>query len=556
MKTILKITAIMAIAVLIPLSCSPEVELTERDWSENDSKFSAEYTNNPAGLALCPTVDLPLLPWYSANMPPENGDMVFTFPASADFLKVPNDQLLAKLKEFLSVYAFTTPPAIGGESYSLSVKGDTFEIEELVSRVNTVDPDTKEKKVEIKLRFKHPGNFPTGPSTPPALSVGIVAKIEGAKYTFGGVGLDLDNDGVGGEEIYDDYYIDVGPNASGPYKKPSTYFSLKINPLDVNDKVSYSGGGALESYDIAVISGDPFGGTNGTGRRDAVLESLKGKFKIQKFTNGSWADAGAAMSANGNNLRATFTREDLGVYRVYAEGLKGFKTSHGAASVLGAEQKLSLTLDDPLLAGLEFRTDKFASTLTGFYVGANRLYTSDVLGTKTPTVQEPALKVINSSYDNNGKKAVFELQFNMLNFQPEVGQSSECYVTRNAELFKKYVRVLCCTMPGMAISNNNLDDCKDLVISKIDSVKFEDFFGNKSTNPSGGSLGGTKVTITLDMGLNYNMLGEVFLAIAPASANETFYAGGAFVFGDFTKINRVIDGIHGWRLYDKIFPDQ
>jgi hypothetical protein len=460
MKTLIKITALAVITAFAALSCAPDVELTARDWGEKDSERDASLTNNrnnDSTTGVVPTISgtLPLAP-SGVTIEPENRELVVRFPVDADFLKASNDQLLSKLNEFLTIFKYTTPDATPPETYRFSKEGDKAAYE-FVRRENGTYLGVQVGLVTIRI----PQAFLLAQQTTPD-ATGVIMKIDGAKYTVGGRGLDLDNDGNAGEAIYDDAYVTVStgwgidPTWIGP-GGPKT-LTLTIGSFGANPS-SFVAATASRPVTIASIAGGGIGGntadSTGNLRRKAILEALISKFKVQKFnaTSGTWDDFTATITYQndpaataplggmyGSLVITSFTPEDLGIYRISASGMKGLVTS-GQAAFYGVEQKIRVTNTGGNSSSANMRIDNFVSASTGFYSSIRDINAN------------PNASVLNKTYDNSGKKAVFELKFNAINFTPAGGTPTDFYLKEDAEVFKKNVR-LAYRLGGGILGNN------------------------------------------------------------------------------------------------------
>ena len=555
MKTIMKIAALAVITVLAAISCAPEVTLTSADWSEYDSQRGAVITSNNNSSSVTPVVALvqgSALPLPgTTGLTDEDRELTLTFPADADFLKASNDQLLAKLQEFLSFFVYTNPEVTSpapAEQTIFSAKGAdvTYEFVRRQNSGNTVYPDiTAADTAIITIRLTSlsalPGSQPaTGPTT------GMAYKIDGAKYTVGGYGLDVDNDGNAGEAVYDDYYDDVAVTGhTDTFIPPGGMknFELTIGNIGNGSKTSFSPSAASMVFTIASITGYGLGdGSSATPaadtdnlRRKAVLEALIPLFKVQKFdaTSRTWVDfAGATISYQNDpaptapisgtygELYTIFSVEDLGIYRVYASGLKGLKTS-GQAGFYGVEQKISIQNG----AFGDLRTDWYASARTGYY------------NQDTHTFMDTLAITADSSrfdYNNAGKKATVVFDFPM-DTHSSGGNSVNSYVKEDVEMFKKFARF------GFAPPNVSLFETAFI---KFTDVKFERTFDNQTPPVQDG----TRVILTLDEGASI-FGNETTTAASLYLAPGFEYTHNTCTFGDFTAIDTIIDGIIGWKAY-------
>jgi hypothetical protein len=468
MKTLIKITALAVITAFAALSCAPDVELTERDWSEYDSRRGAGLTNNRNNASVAPSIQsygnvsqLPLPPAAGGTaLTDVQRELTIRFPADADFLKASNDQLLSKMKEFMSFYTFTNPipAAAPAEQYVFSTKGTDMDYE-FVRRSNTsvTSSGTTTYYADITIRLTLSALPTSGNNTATATvsTTGAVLKVDAAKYTVGGNAIDADNDGVAGEAIYDDVYRDVSVQGnSANYVPPGGGKTLTLTLVGFTSNKNVNPSSSSTYVTLATLSGGgvSYNGADATDprnlRRKAISESLISKFKVQKFNDstGAWTDLAATIIYQNNPAAPltevpfgsiginSFTPEDLGVYRVYVSGVKGLRTS-GQEGFYGAEQKISISgASYPSSGGL--RNDYYVVGNAGFAFNT-RIFPGSVL---------TGSKVVN--YDNAGKGAVVEIQFDQIIYTPAGGTPTNYYLKEDAAMFKKNVKILYRTSGG------------------------------------------------------------------------------------------------------------
>jgi len=574
MKTILKITALIAVTALAMLSCSPDASLSGRDWSEWDSARNPAYTNyenadytlsiEKVGGTQGGSLKLP-----NTGVIISEGDreLVLRFPADADFLKVPNDQILARMKEFLSIYTFTNPDPIAPETYFFS-KEKTDVDYEFVRRNNLFE--NNKYVVDITIRLTSLSALPADQSIlSSGEKVGMVIKTNAAKYTIKGFGLDRDHDGNYGEEIYDDDFQQISVSGSGGYVPPGgpRLLTLTIGEIDQSAEVGFTSADASRYISVAKISNvGGIGATPlpGNARRKVIMEALIGKFKIQKFNdaNGLWEDFAATISyhnddvnpgVNGTygDLVTNFTPTDLGIYRIYATGLKDLKTE-GQAGFYGAELKIGIKGSFPG-SNNNLRADTYISNNIGFFNSDSHQFVDD-----SDNVYGGNLLF---NYDNAQKKSSVKFLFNEINYSAGVGGTA--FLKEDEATFKKYVRFAYRTSGGQlgtyldadgqpadyngdSIVDDDdyisLSDVSDIAFLKFSKVEF-------AKHPTTGTQDATWVTVTIDEGFKFGSQPNVYILIAN---NNELYSHSSLQFGDFTKIDTVIDGVRGWTIYEKI----
>jgi len=439
-KTALAAAALAAALALAALACSSEVELTAPDWKEYDSQRNAKYTDNLNGASVAPSIteygngsNLPLPSSSSATISDERKQLTLRFPANADFLKKENSGIESALKEFLSIYTYTNPAAASPEFYALSAKGSDISYT-FVRRSN--DGDNTDITIQLDI-----SPLPTAQGTP---TTGAVIKIDAAKYKVGGFGIDRDNDGKAGEAIYDDVFRQIAV-AGGPstYIPPGGGRTLTLTIGTIPSPTSFVANAASKTITVATLTGGGIGDSSpasadfpGNIRRKAILEPLAGKFKIQKFdaASGKWNDvSGASVQYQNTATEGTFgslyvagfTVEDLGIYRIYASGLKGLKTS-GQADFYGAEQKIGVSGG----AGGALRTDDYASANAAFRVESRQLVTA--IGNDPGQLP---ISVTDINYNNAGKKATLVLEFGGIEYTGSGSGSGDYYLDTDVKTF-------------------------------------------------------------------------------------------------------------------------
>jgi len=545
-KPALAAAALAAALALAALACSAEAELTAPDWKEYDSQRNAKYTNNLNDASVAPTIQsgtLPL-PATGTTITAEQKQLVIKFPANADFLKKENSGIEAALKEFLSIYTFTNPavviatPPSATENYVFSTKGSDINYT-FVRRNN----DGTHAYITIQLdNSALPATQPASPGLP----VGAVIKIDGAKYKVGGFGLDLDNDGKAGEAPYDDVFLQVTVAGSNTYVPPGG--GSLTGPGVLTLTIGSVGGGPFtantsQAFAVAELSGAGIGGSTADApanlRRKAILEAVAGKFKIQKFNDGKWDDVSATIQYQNDPVAAVgyfgrlivsgFTPEDLGIYRIYASGLKGLKTD-GQATFYGVEQKITIAGGTTPSTGGKRKGD-YVSGNAGFSLNSRQFVNSSDLSFSVDSI----------NYNNAGKKGTLILEFDGVEL---TASSADYFVKEDVDMFNKNFKIAYRTGNQKNITDLTAHD--DIAFAKISKVEFE-----KIMSPGANSTQtGTKVILTLDEGYSFTH-GSAFQAYLLLSPGFE-YGNSSLTFGSFTAIDTVIDGVRGWALYGQI----
>jgi len=184
MKNILTLTAIAVLTIFAAVSCAPEAQITGMNY--NKININNRPENN--GFNLEDDV-LPSIEDYQTKK--EKPEVVIKIPAKADIHKG-KEFTAAKLQEFLSFHEYTNPDPTDTAFYD---KGGISTLKEAI-------PYTIKNKVGEIVTITLDRTFTTNHSP-------IIVKISAKNYKFSsGVLLDLDNNGIGGEEGYDDLYTD------------------------------------------------------------------------------------------------------------------------------------------------------------------------------------------------------------------------------------------------------------------------------------------------------------------------------------------------------------
>jgi hypothetical protein len=514
MKTVIKITAITIIAILAVLSCSEDVGLTQRNFSEIRDAKSPKY-DSVTTADLEPTFSRPTYV-ASPNTPTETQkEMTITFPASADILK--KNIRTADIKEFISMYTFTN----GASSYTeVSSKLDDVDFE-FVRRVRQTDGT--EEGVIIRLLEVPNRTF--------------VAKIDATRYTFAnGIKLDYNGDNVAGEAVYDDVYIIITPGGSGVttisyYTDPKLTFSLTIQAAPAI--------GTLIEQDIIIAELDlgSYYSADYKSQQKAVIEALIPKIKFQKYNPASktWTDTGTIRVVDDTYdwyLAVNITPQDGDIYRTYASGMKNLTTSD---TFLGVKQKIRVSAD-----GTTYKyTDNTVISVPIMFIdtdpGKRIIQTSSPVDTDYP---------INVSSDGNGKNVKLEIYFKSIS----VGGSAYWLEDISSDTFKKNVKLVYCTDPSSSINAITGSLLEDLVFIPIKEVKYESHNPNNITPAPGIN----RIIITLDP--SYQLSKERNRTISLLLAPGFKYGSDHIFFGDYSATNvfRFIDGTNFWRAYGAI----
>jgi len=322
MKTAIKITAIAVITVLAALSCTPEVTLSPRDYSDYKDQYKAEYTNsglNSTGI----TFNYSSLLYSTTTPAPDyTKEITVNFPSSADVLKTSNANIVGEMQKFLTFNTYTDPPGTS-TNYTKSTLGSSLNY--------TFVERTGLTSITVRL-----DSLPT-----PKVAY-IVAKIDASNYKRNGQLIDRNRDGVGGD-IYDDEYQTISiwdsgtTTPSGTFSPPVQTYDLSLNLLSFNLSSFNADTPTSQYFQIADF------GYNNTELRTKILDGIKDKIKVEKYNKASntWEPGTATIAVHDKDMTAPtgsgLTRdcvyvamssfEDLGIYRVKATGLANLQST-------------------------------------------------------------------------------------------------------------------------------------------------------------------------------------------------------------------------------------
>jgi hypothetical protein len=286
MKTLIKITALAAVAAFVVLSCQLEPKLSNVKWEDTTSKFDPSRNTSPEQpygweLSIAPESDFDGF-FTGADM---NHELTITFPENSDFLKAASKaQVESRMREFLSFHHFTKATApIAGKADTL---GSPLAYTFVRQNLNVIT-------VRLTKTF-----VPSDSS--------VIMKIDATKYTYGG-GFKVDqvNRGKGGEAFYDDGYIefyvhDSDPDPDEPVTSLSGFvppgnrgWAVGLFPITTDKNADDVWIKTPKDYVVAAMDLSGIYGETAqevTAIYTAVGNQLASGFKIQKFTNGAWND--------------------------------------------------------------------------------------------------------------------------------------------------------------------------------------------------------------------------------------------------------------------------
>jgi len=516
MKTAIKITALMLITVLALLACTPEVELTQRDFTEIRDAKDPKYGNvshTPPSITGIPVYVA------SPGAPSDiQKELTINFPTSADILN--KDITTDALKEFISIYTFTN----GESTYT--------------------EASVKLADVIFDFVSRHLGAVVIKLQTVPDRS--FIVKIDATKYTFAnGLKMDNNNDGITGQKDYDDFYQCITPSGAGvvtmAYTAPTINISLDIIASTINPNTTST----LTEQDIriATLSLGSFSAENRKTQQKDVIESLMPRINFQKYdaANRTWTDVGTKklVDSDPDNdtsdswyVAVTITPQDGDIYRTYAVGMKNLTTEK---TFLGIQQKI-------IVKGGS------AYDLSSYSYIYNTVISNPLLFASANRQAQTSLPVRDCiiSSDTEGRNVKLEIYFNSITVS-----STQHWLSplEDPATFKKnfklaYLR----SNPNGNITIDTETKLDDLVLFPIKNVMY-DSVNRYGTTPAPGT---NRITVTLDPSyqISQDKNRRINLLLAPGFK----YDNDNIVFGDFSAsgLMFVIDGVNFWRVYGSL----
>jgi len=305
MKKLIKIITLAVVVTLVAVSCSPEVEVTDYDWSEVNAQFDPARQGNQIANQW-PTAGTPALEYSSTALNTiVNIKIDITIPTRADIHK--KTVTTAALTDIISFYSYTkatTPLTVDTLSdpipYTLEkTLGNIFSIK-LTTSINTA------------LAYSN-----------------ILMRVDGKKYTYAhGLRLDVDNNGRI-EDVYDDWSftpINITGNGGGPkisaayigtghkghsftlpaapvtgISSENTGYTPTPNPPYANEFFFTGTGTSTNTNDWYIQHESIYGSsatTPTTAAEIALIDDLGETYakgiKLQKLTGDTWTDIASA----------------------------------------------------------------------------------------------------------------------------------------------------------------------------------------------------------------------------------------------------------------------
>lgn len=507
MKTAIKITALAVITILSVLSCTQEVELSSRDWKGPNLKFDNTYTD-------LSDEGVPAFGGKTTITTPKATDrdleLDIDFPNLADFLR-PKNITTASLTKFMSIYVYTDNTT----GKHPSVLGVTVPYE--------------------YVRRQLMGNYTRVTIKVDSLSSGkAVIKIDATKYTFaGGKKMDRNNDMIAGQAIYDDVYQAININGGGvgfvakglgAAQSYGSSLTLSINAFAIPSPTNIVG---EKTINVASVSGFDTALTDYASVRDAITPLLAGKFKFQKYnaSKDDWDTATGTIAQNPGtpDIQLKFTADNLGIYRIKAEGLEQLTISE----YWEAKQKIKVAYPG------------IPATFLRKVIETNFVYCIDG-GNDYTTSSIPFNAASYYKSDSQGRNVVLYLVVNSLS----VGGNPYYLPTSAPSLseFKKNFKIAYSTSDSILNSVAAIQAANDVQYIDIKGVKY----GISNRIPGANT---NEIEITLDPSYRINNAGTRYLFVAPGFKYNTE----KLLFGDYDNLTYVVDGAHFFK-FNSILP--
>jgi len=524
MKTIIKITALAIITILAMLACAPEIEMTQRDFTEIRDSKNPKYDNVITTDSNLPQFNISNS-LNSNSLKEEDKEMHISFPKSADILN--KNITTAALKEFLSMYIFTN----GTSTYTEASVKDTDVNFEFVRRVRY---GTGNDEVVIKLDIVPSKTF--------------VVKIDATKYTFAnGKKLDKNDNGIPGEAVYDDYYKEITPTgATSLNYYPKT---MDITLYITADTISPNTPNSLDAQNIQVATLDLGSYTSASYKTEleTVIKDLIPKIKLQKYdaTKKTWTNVGTVQavnptaSSNDWYLAAQITPQDGEIYRTYATGMKNLTTPKNF-TLLGITQNIKVK------GGNDFG---FRSPSLKYNTVISDLLIFSEPNSKQVLQESSPVKGCVVSSDATGKNVKLQIYFNKIDVLNNTNNDTTTHwlkEEKNTAAFNKNLKLVYNTDKNFNLNNSTKLD--DLVFIPIKSVSYDS--NNRFNEPL--PLGLNRITITLDPSYQLSQGRDriIYLLLSPGFK----YDNDLIAFGDFSDKGSsiFIDGVNRWKSYGQL----
>jgi len=379
MKIFVKIALIAAIAALAVLSCEPGIPDPHNEWWDeyneqfDGSTYIDDTESNPA---------------FGIKHNILTGDdrvntVTITLPRTADALKYADPE--TKLKEFLSFWTFNPNSAVD--------IGEVTVLDELKDWILYKRFDNQ-LIIDLKTVF-----------TPPCS--GVVVKIDGTKYTYyNGKKMDRDGNGITGEKIYDDFYSDqlTFTGSIGAFVKTENKgwtITLASLPSGVGtDDTSIEADLPLASFadnlTLQITQAD----------REAILRTVTGGFKVEKFSDGEWSNHAVAVYDEKKKqiIAKDNTFSHMTGYRIVFN--KGDISLETKKEFFGVKQRIKITDGVRTIYNIRKNVTRLESGAELYYNENKRKFYSDFYSAYNPA----RTKLEVSTKDGLNKNVVLRLE--------------------------------------------------------------------------------------------------------------------------------------------------
>jgi hypothetical protein len=534
MKTTIKTLLLAAILVLAVLSCAPEVEMSSRDFDAIkgvDSALSEIDYSDMEPIRITNSLT------NSAVQFDEDKQITIWLPKEADVLRKTNAEMSAGLAAFMKAYAIVSAPTPMTSGFETPTLGAEIPYTFVKRTVNNSGGFVG-FNVTIQLNAVPNAN--------------VVLKIDAAQYTFNR-GKKLSNsDDTWAGTAYNDVYLNVPVTSSvvgfqgGTYSNPYKTWRLTLSSPSFD---AITGAGVVESNarldSIATLIGLP-GLSSGTTYdtdtmiKNAELRGLVGKFHLEKFATDSWVDAGGTFAyvdiATGSTasyqgyITLSSTPEKFTAYRIRVDGTENLETS---GTYYNVKQRIRV--------GGSYN-NKSVVTAVSYYEGiqsgpANE-YMSWVTGTNSSGSLVAGNNPVTSTevqYDK-GNSLILLMTFSPLSVPGElyyryIKEMSLAEFQKNVKIF--YSTDTNAISAPSALANKDL---KNIAFLDITAVKYGD------------TLHYNEITVTATVENRYTPSKTLYLALAPGFT----YNSDKIVFGNYSNVNIVIDGVRFFDYYGAI----
>jgi len=542
--------ALVVIMVLSAVSCTPEVEVTDYDWTAVNESNDPRYNGGNSDFDINASIQYPLI--YGADSASSiiiGINVNITFDPQADILK--KSEIKAEDLNFITFHTFTKPAADAAF--------------DAVDTLSNAIPFTLEKVKGNVLSVK----LTTSIDTTKDYS-DIIAKIDGKKCTYNnGTRFDIDANGKI-EDIYDDYgYASLSlsgskikgndfvyPGHQGfaidiPNSISNVVDTLPANttaPTGVNEFVFIGTAQTTNTKTFYVIKSADFdSGFKADVKAfiDDVLGTLAKGIKLQKLSasGDKWEDyktaeydstvrSGTALEASttGGNTYILFkdvSFEHFATYRVIWTGSAYTETT---GTYFGVKQRIYISNGNPTGAARYTRTE---------VAGTRTTFTNTNLHVSIPTNPNP-IPGSAYSYDSEGRNVILRVELNDSNGQ-YFWNNTEEEIKNNLKV--AYARQNPTSPNNNASVSSMSNTTENLLYVNVVKVELKDEYKGggaaiSATNPTGNNV----AYITLDPNFSKDIVSAVFFRInknvsvtnkLTGALLETYYFGSTSPIYDY-----------------------